>query len=162
MRDTRDNIIVIGIGNNGRCDDGLGWAFAEVVEDSFPEVEVVYRYQLQIEDAEMISHYQRVIFVDSSLENFSEGYNWKKLLPSAMSGFTSHALEPAVILSLCENIYDYRPDAYQLGISGKQWELNTSLSKVGMFNLRSAINNILPVVKGLINSQLCNTNHALI
>ena len=53
--------LLIGIGNSGRQDDGLGWAFLDAV-CSQPDLKAQceYRYQLQIEDAELVSRFERV------------------------------------------------------------------------------------------------------
>jgi hydrogenase maturation protease len=62
MEQNRGKILVYGIGNPGRQDDGLGILFAEKIEEwlqnqGFINVEVTSNYQLNIEDAEKISHY---------------------------------------------------------------------------------------------------------
>ena len=60
-------ILLIGIGNSGRGDDGLGWKFTELVERSgYNFFDCEYRYQLQIEDTVLISKYDTVLFVDAS------------------------------------------------------------------------------------------------
>jgi Ni,Fe-hydrogenase maturation factor len=61
-----DRTIILGIGNNGRQDDGLGWLFLDSLKDLESKLTLEYRYQLQIEDAELISNYKTVIFVDAS------------------------------------------------------------------------------------------------
>ena len=154
MSDTKDKILLVGIGNDGRCDDGLGWAFAELAEKVIPEIDVVFRYQLQVEDAELISHYDTVVFVDSSLDHFKMGHQWKKIEPVMLISFTSHALEPEVILSLCHDIYQFQPHAFQIAVTGIEWELNKSLSPAGKLNLSSALEAYIPQIKGLISSRM--------
>ena len=61
-----DKTIVIGIGNNGRQDDGLGWMFLDFLDEQNANIDLEYRYQLQIEDADLISNYDTVIFVDAT------------------------------------------------------------------------------------------------
>ena len=65
------NILIIGIGNSGRSDDGLGWLMLDTIENKFSNVDVLYRYQLQIEDAEILSHYPTVIFVDACISELN-------------------------------------------------------------------------------------------
>ena len=63
---TKPATLVIGIGNKGRNDDGLGWNFAAFIEQMrLPKVSIEYRYQLQIEDAYLISQYERIFFADT-------------------------------------------------------------------------------------------------
>ena len=47
-----DKTLIIGIGNNTRQDDGLGWCFLDkLTEEGFNEDNLLYKYQLMIEDA---------------------------------------------------------------------------------------------------------------
>ncbi|NNF35181.1 MAG: hydrogenase maturation protease [Saprospiraceae bacterium] len=140
---TKDKVLLIGIGNDGRSDDGLGWAFAEEVESRYPDIEVVYRYQLQIEDAELITHYNRVFFVDSTLDHIRDGYKLEKLTPDYSVSYTSHAITPEVILGLASHIYDRIPQAYVIAITGIDWELKQELSKQGSQHLSSALKGVL-------------------
>jgi Ni,Fe-hydrogenase maturation factor len=68
------DIIVLGIGNTGRQDDGLGWLFLDRLKEAGFEGAMEYRYQLQVEDAELISRYSQVIFVDASKTDLSNGF----------------------------------------------------------------------------------------
>ena len=147
-----NKILLIGIGNSGRGDDGLGWKFIEELErfhDDFLQLE--FRYQLQIEDAELITHYDTVIFVDASHYTFSNGFQLKACLPSDQASFTSHAQQPEAILYLANHLYDKFPDAYILAISGTEWELKTFLSDEAEKNLAAALhhfeNEFLPIIK---------------
>ena len=145
-RGSKDRILLIGIGNDGRSDDGLGWAFAGRVESRFPEIEVVFRYQLQIEDAELITHYDRVYFVDSTLDHITKGYKIEKILPDFSGSYTSHAITPDVILGLASHMYDRIPDAYVIAITGVDWELAQKLSDEGSRHLSAAIKGIFPIL----------------
>ena len=42
-------ILLLGIGNNGRSDDALGWKFVEEFTSRQELFDVEYRYQLQVE-----------------------------------------------------------------------------------------------------------------
>ncbi|MFP4333539.1 MAG: hydrogenase maturation protease, partial [Campylobacterales bacterium] len=59
--------LVIGIGNTIRCDDGIGFKLAQMVEkETIEGVEVICTHQLLPELSEDISKYEVVIFVDAS------------------------------------------------------------------------------------------------
>ena len=45
--------LLIGIGNSGRSDDALGWKFVDEFVEYGHLFDLEYRYQLQIEDAEL-------------------------------------------------------------------------------------------------------------
>ena len=41
-----DNILIIGIGNNTRQDDGLGWCFLDsLLKEGYNEENLLYKYQ---------------------------------------------------------------------------------------------------------------------
>ncbi|NBC07083.1 MAG: Ni/Fe hydrogenase, partial [Bacteroidetes bacterium] len=120
--------LLLAIGNDGRQDDGLGWAFGQAMEaDEDFRGEVVYRYQLQVEDALLISEYPTVIFVDACREALPRGFELAPLRPAADFGVTTHQLSPATVLSLAGQLYGAAPQAYLLKISGVEWELKQRL-----------------------------------
>jgi Ni,Fe-hydrogenase maturation factor len=87
-----------------------------------------YRYQLQVEDAELISRADRVVFVDSYQGNLPGGFQWTPCEPVADVEFTSHVLPPGAILQLCRDLYGKSPPANLLLIQGRSWGLHTGLS----------------------------------
>ncbi len=133
-----DKTIVLGIGNNGRQDDGLGWMFLDFLEEQNANIDIEYRYQLQIEDADLISNYNRVIFVDATKEDTDDGYYLKPCYPSEAYSFSTHALNPETILYLSKKLYNHSPDASIFAIQGYDWELKIGLSKKGTTNLDKA------------------------
>ncbi len=140
MKDIRDKKrILIGIGNSGRSDDGLGWSFVEDIESSGFGGDVFQRYQLQIEDAELISHYDEVIFVDACHDNLAVGYEMRPCFPANEFSFTTHELSPETILFLCKDLYQKEPETKILVIEGKNWELEIGLSDLAKMNLEKAV-----------------------
>ena len=135
----KNKTIVFGIGNIGRQDDGLGWLFLDHLnEKQFNHLDLEYRYQLQIEDAELICNYDTVIFVDAVKSNVAEGFYIKKCKPSAKFGFSTHELAPETILYLAEDLYQHQPKSYVLGIEGTQWDLEIGLSSRAKLNFKKA------------------------
>lgn len=134
-----DNIIVLGIGNNGRQDDGLGWMFLDFLEEQNSDIDIEYRYQLQIEDADLISNYETVIFVDATKEETEEGFYLEPCHPSEKYSFSTHSLAPETVLYLSDKLYDHNPDASIFAIQGYDWELIIGLSEKGTINLDKAI-----------------------
>ena len=132
-------ILLIGIGNSGRGDDGLGWRFAELVAGNlFNFFDCEYRYQLQIEDSDLISKYDRVIFVDASHAVLENGFQLNPCTGAGHYFYSSHMQSPETVLYLANTLYKSYPKAYTLGISGRYWELKTSLSKEAKKNLDEA------------------------
>ena len=129
--------ILIGIGNDGRADDALGWLFA----DQFAEnsvLEVVHRYQLQIEDAELIAQYDCIVFADASLAEIETGFYFHPCHPKASVHFSTHSIDPATILWLAKAIYQASVVVYVLAIQGYEWGLHKGLSTAAAQNLEKA------------------------
>jgi hydrogenase maturation protease len=136
---TDQKILLIGIGNNCRGDDGLGWKFVELVESmGLDFIDHEYRYQLQVEDAALISEYDVVYFVDASYEKMDKGFELRPCIACDEEQVSSHAQSPGAILKLANDLYKKFPEAYVLAIGGESWELETSLSEAAERNLVDA------------------------
>jgi hydrogenase maturation protease len=133
-------MLLIGIGNCSRRDDGLGWAFLDEIKKKMPAgAELIYKYQLNIEDAELISETETVVFIDAFSGELDNGFAFEKCLPVDSFEFTTHALSPGVIVSLCKNLYNSEPDVFVLKIQGTEWELKDGLSPLAEKNLEKAL-----------------------
>jgi len=63
-----DDVLVIGYGNPGRLDDGLGPAFADAIAgEPLSGVTVDSNYELTVEDSDAVSRHKVTIFVDASV-----------------------------------------------------------------------------------------------
>ncbi len=145
-------ILLFGIGNCGRADDGLGWAFLDKIKPLLPNnYDVEYRYQLQVEDAELATQYQTVIFIDAHKNFFEKGFIWEKCCPKATDSFTSHELDPQSVLHLTDTIYNKHPKAFILGITGENFCLAMGLSEVAELNLSKALDFFDEKVLNLVN-----------
>ncbi len=133
------NVLVIAIGNCGRNDDGLGWKFADYLrERGTGNMDIEYRYQLQVEDALLVSGYDLVFFVDASHANLEQGFEIKPCNAAGHYFFSSHAQTPETILYLSADLYNKIPIAYTIGIAGFNWGMGTSISYRASNNLEAA------------------------
>ncbi len=86
-------VLVLGYGNPGRQDDGLGPAAAAEIEKlDWPGVTVCDNYQLVIEDAIDIAEHDVVWFVDAARTG-AEPYEVRALSPAFDIAFTSSSGE---------------------------------------------------------------------
>ena len=128
MDSNNKKILFYGYGNPGRQDDALGIRFIEqmetwVEENGYNNIFFDSNYQLNIEDADTISGYDIVFFVDASMEQL-EGFDISEVeFSNAQVEFTMHAISPGVVLSLCKQIYNKVPQTYLIHIKGFEWEL---------------------------------------
>ncbi|MCP3933274.1 MAG: hydrogenase maturation protease [Bacteroidetes bacterium] len=136
--------IVFGIGNCGRRDDGLGWAFLDAVkEDGRFKGVLEHRFQLQVEDADLITNYKNVLFVDAYEPNLPDGFLLEKCKPAGKFSFSTHQIEPSSILFLCQDLFEYLPNSHLLIIQGYEWELNNEMSLGAHKNLKKAVAHFL-------------------
>lgn len=140
MSDTKDKILLVGIGNYGRQDDGLGWCFLDEVQNRLGDkFDYDYKYQLNIEDAAQIAEVSKIIFVDAFAKDLENGFQVQRCEMQDTYEFTTHALNPGVIISLCKKLYNAEPDAFVITIQGVNWELSEGLSKNADHNLKKAV-----------------------
>jgi hydrogenase maturation protease len=131
-------ILVLGYGNPGRQDDGLGPALAIAIERlALPNVTAHENYQLVIEDALDVAEHDVVWFVDASKAGPTP-YFVSDLSPSPSIAFTSHAVEPEVILAIARAYFGGAPRAFLLGIRGYAFEFVEELTSGARNNLDSA------------------------
>ena len=131
-------VLLIGIGNDGRGDDGLGWRFADALAGA-PGLDIEYRYQLQVEDAECIAKYPVVVFVDAARDPLPDGFALLPCVPASGAGFSTHRLDPEAVAWLAGSVFGAETVCYTLAISGYQWELGGGLSARASANLQRAL-----------------------
>ena len=137
--------LIYGIGNSGRQDDGLGWAFIDRLEQIRPLSRARLRrtYQLSLEDADLISRYARVLFVDATKDPAVESFTVSRPEPKLDFSFTSHAISVPSILATTQQCFEHVPDAYLLAIRGYEWELQEGLTSPAQHNLSHSLEFLL-------------------
>jgi hydrogenase maturation protease len=132
-------ILLIGFGNPGRQDDGLGPGIVEELERlSPPGVRLDADYQLAIENAADLAEADRVIFVDAAVEG-PEPFLARRLEPAAQASFSSHVLGPEGVLAICEQIYRRRPEAVLVGVRGYSFEFAEGVTEKARQNQSRAL-----------------------
>ena len=141
-------IFVIGYGNPGRLDDGLGPAFASAIADlNISGVSVDSDYQLAVEDAHAIAECDYAVFADASVEG-SEPFFFKRVEPEATEGFSSHILEPPAVMHLAQTLFHSHVKGYILGIRGYEFDaFGEHLSAKAEANLAKALAFLEPVLR---------------
>ena len=137
----KDDILLIGYGNPGRLDDGLGPALAEAIEAmSLPGVTVESDYQLSVEDAAEVAGHRLVIFADADSAG-AEPFSLTRIAPAGKTtSFSTHSVRPEAVLALAGELFGAQPDAYVLAIRGYQFdEFGEQLSPQARKNLTAAV-----------------------
>ena len=131
-------VVIIGYGNPGRQDDGLGFRMAEGIEAlGLPFVTSEADLQLQIEDAATISEHDIAVFVDASIDG-PEPFSVTPITPSHEITFTSHSVSPETILAICEDHMKQKPQAWLVGIRGYSFEFEEGLTPKAQKNYTAA------------------------
>jgi hydrogenase maturation protease len=120
--------LIIGIGNQGRKDDGIGWALVDRIQECGYQGRCEFRYQLNVEDAELVAQYETVLFIDATHESLPDGYALREVEPISSFTFSTHELSPAAVLHLAEDLYDQKPTGHLLVIQGYEWGIGEGLS----------------------------------
>ena len=140
-----DVCLIYGIGNVGRQDDGLGWAFVDWLEAQgrCPNAQLQRNYQLLLEDAELISTKQRVLFIDATKDQKVTSFTLARAAPKMDFSFTSHAISIPAIMATCQQCFGHLPEVHVLAIRGFEFELEMGLTPAAQRNLDAATANLL-------------------
>lgn len=126
--------LIIGIGNTLRRDDGAGWLLAERLaawlRATKVAVELLCVQQLTPDLAEEIaeSPASAIIFADVSVS--AAAAQVAPLTAAATAAAGSHQLSPAMLLLLCETLYDRRLPAWLATVPGVDFGHGEGLSLV--------------------------------
>lgn len=138
-------LLILAVGNPSRGDDALGPLFLERFGEwrerggDWEGVELLTDFQLQIEHAVDLENRALVLFVDASV-SCPPPYQFARLRPARDTSYTSHALSPAAVLHVYEQINRVPPPpAFSLAIRGERFELGESPSPAAEANLAAAL-----------------------
>ncbi len=150
------HILVIGYGNPGRLDDGLGPAFAERIASlAIPGVTADADYQLNVEDAEAVARHDAVLFADASVDAAAP-FTLTPLAPApGVLGFSSHSVSPSTLLGLAASLFGARPRAWLLALRGYEFDaFGEGLSAQAAANLDAAVAHLATLLRaGLPDGQ---------
>ena len=141
----RPSLLILAVGNPSRGDDALGPLFLERLAElreqrgNGDEVELLTDFQLQIEHAVDLENRALALFVDASV-SCPPPFQFTRLQPARDTSYTSHALSPAAVLHVYQQInHAPPPPAFQLAIRGERFELGEPLSAAAEANLAAAL-----------------------
>lgn len=153
-----DPILVFTYGNPSRGDDALGPAIFDLLEEyqqktsELKKVELLMDYQLQIEHAVDLEHRDCILFIDASV-TASPPYEFQKLQAEKDDSYTTHAMNPAAVLSVYQQINKKEPPpSYMLTIRGYEFDLGENMTEQANINLKQSFE----FVKNLLNTNVEN------
>lgn len=121
--------LVIGYGNCSRCDDGVGWFVVERLQQAqLADVEFLTAHQLEVDQAEVITRFDSVIFVDASVPQSPRPITETVVQPRFQSHAVAHYLTPEDLVSLSDTLYGHVPRAFLFSIRGLDFGFGDGLS----------------------------------
>ncbi len=147
MAEAALSVLLIGYGNPGRLDDGLGPRLAEAIAaHDLPGVTVESNYQLNVEDAALIAEHDVVIFADAHVA-CSPPLLFAPLEAALSVSFSTHSIDPASLIALARETFGADVAAFVLGVRGYEFnEFGETLSKGAQENLQRALAFLLPLL----------------
>jgi hydrogenase maturation protease len=137
-------LLIIGYGNPDREDDGVAWHILcaltvklglpapDSYEEEFPQNEKFdfsFYLQLTPEMAEDIAGYEYVCFVDAHTGNIPEEVRLIDVESDFQRSPFTHHLTPQSLLSICESLYESKPEAILLSVRGYRFLFSRELSE---------------------------------
>ena len=128
--------LLIGYGNPGRGDDGLGPAFARrIAARGLVGLTVEIDYQLTVDHALLISGAGMVVFADAAMDAAPPFY-FRPLSEADPQTLGSHSVTPEAALALSRLLFGAAPKGFVLGLSGAAFgEMAEGLSGPASHNL---------------------------
>jgi hydrogenase maturation protease len=139
------SVLVVGVGNPGRGDDGIGPALVERLEaDAPPGLALESTLQLSLEHAAALAEHATVLFVDAAVGSVvgrGRAFALEPLAPGdgAVTGWSTHAMAPADVLAVSRLAFGAAPDAWLLAVRGRDFRQREGLSAAGRRNLAKAL-----------------------
>jgi len=134
--------LVIGYGNPGRGDDGLGPRLVELLEERARPgacgADLVVAFQLAPEHAVDVAGHAWVVFADAAVDGPGP-FGVRRVTPSAGAAFSTHVVEPAAVLALAEAGFGSRAGAWLLSVRGHRFGAGEGLSRRAAANLDAAV-----------------------
>ncbi len=139
-----ERLVILGYGNPARGDDALGPELLRLIEalkdarSDWDNIELITDFQLQIEHAVDLENRDLALFIDASV-SVPAPYRFTRLQAERDTSYTSHAISPAAVLYVFEQINPRpAPPAYLLSIPGEDFELGQPMSRTAKKNLAAA------------------------
>jgi hydrogenase maturation protease len=152
------SVLLIGYGNPGRMDDGLGPALVERLADlQVPGLSLVTDYQLQVEHAATIRQHDAVVFADAAATGPAP-FQVRAVKPSSGLTFSTHSISPEDALGLSARLFGVEVPGWVLGIRGYEFgEFGERLSAPAQANLERTLDFLIAAVADASLEQLLRT-----
>ncbi|MGC8802787.1 MAG: hydrogenase maturation protease [Bacteroidales bacterium] len=145
MNDHLPALLVYGLGNPDRGDDGIGPYCAEAILARAKSLQLPWSiegksiFHLTIDELETAANYTHIFVIDASMDVTLADFTYRQVQPSACQQFTTHLLMPEEFLYNLIHLFGSRPTMQLISVRGYFWEMSSTLSLQAKSNADSAV-----------------------
>jgi hydrogenase maturation protease len=142
----REKVLIIGIGNFDRQDDGVAWhilqginqklgrtsqptPYESPIEPEGDNPQTLFSLQIYPEMADLLHQYEWVCFVDAHTGAIEEELSCQVVYPERHSNPLTHHMTPQTVLSLCATLHKQVPHAMIVSVRGYSFQYLQGLSE---------------------------------
>lgn len=132
MQETKQGILIIAIGNTLRGDDGIAVLICRQLESEQKiDADILFRQQLDIGIAGLLSEYRYVLFVDACVSSQHVSIQIIETDAQTPASFTHHTA-PAILQQLVQQLYAGGTQFYTCAIPVFQMNFEESITAEAM------------------------------
>jgi hydrogenase maturation protease len=155
--------IIIGYGNIDRADDGvafavinelrrqLGQRMLEEGDTGLDELgnknDSIFLSQLVPEIMELLTGYNKIIFVDAHVGSDLEELNCAPVIAQYVSSSFTHHMTPSALMAFLQTLYQCEPQAHLISIHGYDFDFKKTFSPQVQAQVKPAVDAILKLLK---------------
>ena len=137
-----NKLVVVGVGNPLRGDDGIGhWVGQQIEEWQLPGVTVLFYQQLQTELIEQWLDFQAILVVDAAID--TRGFQFEKIETiTTATANSSHHIQLSTMVGLAEKLFNRPLNLTACKIGAANFELGAPITKETLENGKEALREI--------------------
>lgn len=159
------NALLFAYGNYDRQDDGVSWHIIRKVAAKFsfdlpplpdeitgeivPGLTWHFDLQLTPNDAEYISNFEHVLFIDAHTGAIPQDVSWTEVKPEFQTSPMTHHFTPQSCMSLVQVLYKQQPHAILVSVRGYEFEFLQVLSPQCSINADLAVERIYQYIQSI-------------
>ncbi len=154
--------IIIGYGNIDRSDDGVSFAVINELrrqlgqkkleegetglDELNSENDSIFLSQLVPEIMELLTGYDKIVFVDAHVGSDMDDLNCSSVLAQYVSSSFTHHMTPSTLLAFLQTMYQCEPQAHLVSIRGYDFDFKRTFSPKVQALVQPAVNVILKLI----------------
>jgi Ni,Fe-hydrogenase maturation factor len=113
------------------------------LDDLNNHTDSIFIPQLIPEIMEMLTAYEKIVFIDAHVSPDLEDLSCSPVLPEYSSSSFTHHMTPSLLLAFIKSMYQHEPEAYLVSIRGHEFDFTRTFSCQVQAVIRPAIDIIV-------------------